>query len=323
VCPLLALACIREQQNSSQPQERKSAQTVAPALARTAPSLAAATEPAATFTPAQRAFEPPAPFNIPPRTSSEVERFPFVLVLHGYGVSSALLLMKSQLDRFANEKRFAYAVPDGNRNAEGRPFWNAGASCCDIDKSGVDDVKRLLALLDAARARPDVDSNRVFVIGYSNGGFMAHRLACEGGARIAAMISVSGAGPATPCAGDPGLSILEIHGDADPFVHYEGGTVLGRTDLAAHPSALESVGGWATRLGCSKRLVPGESLDIEPHLPGAETTVQRFEACRGAVELWTVHGGGHYVALERPAFEAMWAFLQQHPRAAQAPSPQR
>ena len=32
--------------------------------------------------------------------------------------------------------------------------------------------------------------------------------------------------------------------------------------------------------------------------------MQRHDGCRGAVELWTVRGGGHYVALQPPALDA-------------------
>jgi hypothetical protein len=42
--------------------------------------------------------------------------------------------------------------------------------------------------------------------------------------------------------------------------------------------------------------------------------MQRYDGCRGAVELWTVHGGGHYVALQPPAIDAIWGFVQAHPK---------
>lgn len=306
-------ACVREQPQSGPDAKAKSP---APALSFSAlpTSPPVAKEPQPAVSPAQRAFEPAAKFHFPTNLSPG-ERVPFVLVLHGFGVSSALLLAKSNLAAFADEKHFAFAVPDGSKNPEGRPFWNAGPSCCDSYGSGVDDVARLTALLDAARARPEVDPKRVFVIGYSNGGFMAHRLACESGDRISAMISVSGSLPGAPCPSSAALSVLEIHGDADPFVHYEGGRVLGLETFAEHPSALETVRTWARRLHCSGEPQRLEPRDLEPSLKGAETTVQAFTGCQGGdVQLWTVRGGKHYIALERPAFEAMWQFLQERAR---------
>jgi non-ribosomal peptide synthetase component F len=91
-------------------------------------------------------------------------------------------------------------------------------------------------------------------------------------------------------------------------------TVFDRTDVQAHAAAPDTVNFWAQRLSCKRSARAAESIDLEPHLPDRETSVQRFEDCRGAVELWTVKGGGHYVALQPPAIDAIWSFLRAHPK---------
>jgi polyhydroxybutyrate depolymerase len=264
---------------------------------------------------AAQAFDPPAQLRLP-ATLEPGERVPLLLVLHGFGVSSGLLIAKAGLNRVADDKRFAYLAPEGLRDALGRPYWNAGKSCCDLDRHGVDDVKRLRALLESNLGNPAIDTQRVFVIGFSNGGFMAQRLACDVGQRLSGVISIAGAAPSadTPCTQTTPLAFLEIHGNADPIVHYAGGTVFDRTDVSAHPSALETVKFWAQRLSCTGELHDVHSIDIEPYLPDSETLVQRFDGCHGAVELWTVTGGGHYVALQPPALDAMWRFVLAHPK---------
>jgi polyhydroxybutyrate depolymerase len=133
---------------------------------------------------------------------------------------------------------------------------------------------------------------------------------------LAGIISVAGAaaGPEVPCTPTTPLSVLEIHGDADPIVHYQGGTVFDRTDMTPHASAPDTAKIWAQRLGCSGAAKTIGTADIEPHVDGSETEMQRFAGCRGAVELWTVHGGGHYVALQPPALAAMWNFITAHPK---------
>jgi polyhydroxybutyrate depolymerase len=238
------------------------------------------------------------------------------LVLHGFGVSSSLLIAKAGLDQVADQKKFAYLAPEGSRDSLGRPFWNAGKSCCNLDQLAIDDVKRLRELLDQSRTNPAIDPKRVFVIGYSNGGFMAQRLACDVGDRIAGVVSVAGAAPSAdvPCTQPSALSVLEIHGDADPIVHYDGGTVFDRTDVQPHTSAPDTVKFWAQHLSCSGTPRTVSSIDLEPYVPDRETSVQRYDDCRGAVELWTVKGGGHYVALQPPAIEAIWGFIQAHPK---------
>jgi polyhydroxybutyrate depolymerase len=262
------------------------------------------------------AFDPPAELRLP-RTIAPGERVPLIMVLHGFGVSSALLVAKSALNQVADAKKFAYLAPEGARDSLGRTFWNAGPSCCDLEHHAPEDLKRLRELLDFSLENPAIDPQRVFVIGYSNGGFMAERLACDVSDRLAGLISVAGAAsaPEVPCAPTTALSVLEIHGDADPVVHYQGGSVFDRTDLAPHASALDSAKTWARRLGCAGGPHGIGSADLEPYVAGSETEMQRFDGCRGAVELWTVHGGGHYVALQPPALAAMWNFMVAHPKA--------
>jgi polyhydroxybutyrate depolymerase len=278
------------------------------AVALAAPSSAPPADPGA-------AFDPPATLRVP-STLSAGECVPLLMVLHGFGVSSSLLIAKAQLNQVADTKKFAYLAPEGTRDSLGRPFWNAGPSCCDLERRAPDDVKRLRELLEFNLKNPAVDPARVFLIGYSNGAFMAQRLACDVSDHLAGVISVAGAtpGPEIPCAPLTPLSVLAIHGDADPIVHYQGGVVFDRTDLPPHASAVDSVKAWAERLGCKGPLQNVGSTDLEPNLAGAETAMQRFEGCRGSVELWTVHGGGHYVALQPPAMDAMWSFILAHPK---------
>ncbi len=288
----------------------------APSVAarHTAAVSAAAALPSVTAS-ASAAFEPRAELRLP-ATLATGEQVPLLMVLHGFGVSSRLLIAKAGLNQVADQKKFAYLAPEGSHDAQGRPFWNAGKSCCDLDHRGVDDVQRLRGLLEESARNPAVDPKRIFVIGYSNGGFMAQRLACGIGDLTAGVISVAGAAPSAeePCIQHGALAFLEIHGDADPIVHYGGGTVFDRRDVAPHSSAADTARYWAQRLGCAGAPREAETIDLEPFSPGPETAVQRYEGCRGTAELWTVKGGGHYVALQAPALEAMWAFLLAHPK---------
>jgi len=305
-------ACSMSEERAARPANAVATAGAPPTSATATPSAAA--PPRVASDPAH-AFEPPAELHLP-GSLQPGQKVPLLLVLHGFGVSSSLLIAKAALDQVADAKMFAYLAPEGSRDSLGRTFWNAGPSCCDLDHKHPDDVKRLRELLDFNLKNPAVDPARVFVIGYSNGGFMADRLACDVSDRLAGLISVAGAaaGPEVPCTPSSPLSVLEIHGDADPVVHYQGGVVFDRTDLPPHASALDTVKAWAQRLGCTSELKSVGHLDLEPYLKGDETEVQRYSGCRGSVELWTVHGGEHYVALQPPALEAMWQFIHAHPK---------
>jgi polyhydroxybutyrate depolymerase len=242
---------------------------------------------------------------------------PLVIYLHGYGASPSRLREVLGLPEVAREAGVIVATPGGSREAgRSRLFWNATPACCDFRGAGVDDVTYLATVIDDARRRAAVDERQVFVVGYSNGGFMAHRLACELSDRIAGIASVSGSTflDEGSCHPTEPVAVLQIHGDADPIVDYSGGHVLNKLEVPPHPSAVETVARWAKLNGCGGAAT-ADPIDLESDLPGPETLVQRHAGCRsGAAELWTVRGGDHFIAQTPSASRHILAFLRSHPK---------
>jgi polyhydroxybutyrate depolymerase len=243
--------------------------------------------------------------------STLTDKGPLVIFLHGLGSSGPGLVNALGVAKLAADRKFAWAAPDGAMSSKGQRFWNASKACCDFDLVPIDHVQELRALVAAAASHPRVDPKRIYVIGLSNGGFMAHRLACEVDG-IAAIASLAGAGPADgeTCTPRHPVAVLEMHGDHDETIRYEGGHALSRQSLPAHPSARATVAGWAQRNGCKKGPKLAGSLDLDDRLEGAETEVLRYAGCERAVELWTVHGGNHFVGTGRKAEEAVLGFLE-------------
>jgi polyhydroxybutyrate depolymerase len=247
------------------------------------------------------------------------ERRPLLLFLHGLGGSGAEALADPGLRAIAERGRMVLVAPDGTTDRAGRRFWNAGGACCNLDGKAVDDLARLEALIDHWRQRPDIDPARVYVVGFSNGGFMAHRLACWMDDRLAAVVSIGGAGRdrEEACTAVSSIAVAEVHGDADPIVPYQGGRVFGNRALDPFPSAPQTIRDWADRLGCLPRAKPKvTTLDLDPRLLGAETTIESYAGCpHGSAELWTVHGGSH--RLGSPELLArIGTFLTNHPKPA-------
>ena len=244
------------------------------------------------------------------------EAAPLVIVLHGYG-QGADFGEYFNLDPVAGRHGALVAYPLGTPDALGRRFWNATDACCDLFGRGVDDVAYLRAVIDDVSSRYRVDARRVSVVGYSNGAFMAQRLACELDSRIAAVVAVAGVNWADPalCAPLGQVAVLQVHGDADTVVRYLGGRMLGGPALA--PSVRTSIEGWRDRNGCGPApKILETALDIASDLAGAETAVERYEGCGrgGAAELWTVHGGDHDIVFSAEFAEAVWRFLEAHPK---------
>jgi polyhydroxybutyrate depolymerase len=236
---------------------------------------------------------------------------PLVVLAHGFGASGPLQELYFQFTSLAQSKTFLYAYPDGLQDPLGARYWNATDGCCDFFHSGVDDVAYLGAVIDDMSSKYNVDKKRVFVIGHSNGGFMAHRLACDLSGRVAAVVSLAGAQWKDPthCLPSEPVAVAEIHGNLDALISYDGGT--------SYPSAHETVADWANRNRCTGALTyNGDNLDLDLVLPGAETKVERYTGCpeQGPVELWTIEGGSHIPVLTKYFTQAVYSFLSSHPK---------
>ncbi|MGI9611737.1 MAG: alpha/beta hydrolase family esterase [Acidimicrobiales bacterium] len=225
---------------------------------------------------------------------------PLLIALHGYWMTPDELEELFALGDQATSRGMYLLLPTGTAEAEnGRLFWNASSACCDYLRTGVDDVAYLEALLDEAVAVRPIDPARVFVFGYSNGGFMAYRLACESADRIAAMVVVAGADADQDiqCRPDGQVSIRHLHGDADRDVSYDGGTLRSPEipDPPPYPGARETVERWADRNGCGSGMTDSADLDLIPSIQGAETELVGFLDCDDgvAVELGTMRGAAH------------------------------
>jgi polyhydroxybutyrate depolymerase len=237
---------------------------------------------------------------------------PLVVLLHGYTSNGSAQNAYFKLGPLADGKNFLLAYPDGTVDLMGNRFWNATDACCDFFNSGVDDVGYIDAVINEIAGRYNVDQARIYLVGHSNGAFMAHRFACDHARRIAAIVTLAGMQwkDAMRCPASSPVSVLHVHGRDDETIHYEGGS----TPRASYPGAVETVGAWAAKDGCTGSLTAtGQRLDLDASVPGEETTIERYPSCAGVdVELWTINGGRHVPAFNDHWAEAIWDFLAGH-----------
>ncbi len=236
---------------------------------------------------------------------------PLLVMLHGYTSSAAA--EESYLKFGSVQKTFLYATPDGLKNPQGNRFWNADDACCNFYGDPVDDVAYINAIIEDVAMMYAVDRKRVFVFGHSNGGFMAHRLACDLSPKIAAIASLAGAvwNDPSKCKPTDPVAVLQIHGDADQSILYAGGTIVG----TPYPSATTTVATWSMKNSCSGTLTDTTmTLDLDAVLAGAETTVARYTCTVGAAELWTIKGGGHVPSFQPTFASIVYDFFTAHPK---------
>jgi polyhydroxybutyrate depolymerase len=177
-----------------------------------------------------------------------------------------------------------------------------------------------MAMVNQIRTKYWIDDKRIFLIGQSNGSFLAHRLACDRASVFAGLVTLTGATFTAPddCFASAPVAVLHYHGDEDPLVPFAGGALFGISGLPNVPSAEDTVRISAEKNHCQPS--PDRSqpaLDLVPTLDGAETSRVVYQGCEanGAAELQIVHGGKH-----TPLFDgALWAkqsfdFLMAHPK---------
>jgi polyhydroxybutyrate depolymerase len=221
---------------------------------------------------------------------------PLVILLHGYTSSGYGEESYLKITAESDKKGFLYATPDGTQetSASANRFWNATDACCNFYGSKVDDSAFISGIITELSKQFKVDPKRVYLIGHSNGAFMAYRMACDHADQIAAIVSLAGAmwNDTTKCNPSRPVSVLEVHGTSDETINYNGAAIIGNK----YPGVTTTLADWRTYDGCSDTATPGTALDLVSALPGAETAVTTYSTgCKNStkVELWSIKDGPH------------------------------
>jgi polyhydroxybutyrate depolymerase len=146
---------------------------------------------------------------------------PLVINFHGYTSNANAQMYYGDFRAIADTANFILVHPMGTLDGNNQPYWNA-------DWGGtVDDIGFTAALIDSLSAQYNINQNRVYSTGMSNGGFMSYTLACSLSSRVAAIASVTGsmnANQSLNCSPQHPTPVMEIHGTADATVPYNGST---------------------------------------------------------------------------------------------------
>jgi len=220
-----------------------------------------------------------------PLSYTENDTLPLVLNFHGYGSSANEQMIYGDFRSLANSAGFFIVHPQGTL-LQGVTHWNVGGWTLD---STVDDVGFTEALIDSLSYNFNIDPDRIYSTGMSNGGFMSFLLASQPSSRIAAIASVTGSmTPETYIDSNPQhpTPILQIHGTSDGLVLYNG------TDWSEPVE--DVVQYWVDYNNCN----PTPTITLLPDLdPDDESTVELHIYNDGdsgvAVEHYKVFGGDH------------------------------
>lgn len=204
-----------------------------------------------------------------------------------------------------------FIVPQAISDAFAGTAWNSGAGFMSYyPNATVNDVGFLNALIDTARANYAINPARVYIVGFSMGGFMTERMALQSNSQIAAFASFSGTIGSGITQFNPGRSvpIAHFHGTADGTVAFTGNSYGIDADSL--------VRFWVLNNGCNQ--VP-DSMTY-PDLAGDSITIDRFiyQNTPGNPEVWFFRmNGADHTVLYQPTNDftqimEAWMFLRKY-----------
>ncbi len=232
---------------------------------------------------------------------------PLFFNFHGFGGTSEGQMQWVQMNDLADQENFILVFPQGT-DLDGSSHWNAADMGGD-NKSDAEDKGFVIELIEQIGRAYNVDEDRVYAAGYSNGGFFSYYLACTAGEHFAAIASVSGTHLDLGGSCNPGhpMGMINLHGTQDGVVPYSGGEY--------YTSTQDVVDWWVNYNGAqtTPEIAIEESgrVTIEQYVyPAGENGV--------SIEHYKFIGGEHVWFEElfngRSSGELIWDYVSQYNR---------
>ena len=206
--------------------------------------------------------------------SNNQKSYPIVIALHGRGGSNTNWVQP--LSKFTNSGEFIGVYPQGYLNS-----WNLGQ-----EPSNANDAAFISNIIDTLLSYSNVDENKIFAVGNSNGSGMVNVI---GGINkrlkaIAPIASQLTERTEIKTNAIP-LSIFQVNGDQDLLIPIDGGMKLGHPFLSASDSAKK----WAANFNCNQNITVEET---------GQTVLHTYSDCDDSVvvKYLIVKGAGHNIA---------------------------
>lgn len=248
-----------------------------------------------------------------PKNYDRSKATPLVISLHGAALGAAAEMEISRWNDLADEHGFIVVYPSGSDVPR---IWPMGPLSLGMD------VRFISDLIDKLEAEYNIDPNRIYADGMSNGGGMAFALSCRLSDRIAAVGAVAAAQTLewNRCSDSRPVPTVAFHGTADPLALYQGGA------SPISPDQFPNIRDWTARVA-RRNQCTGDP--VEARITASVRRLAYKHCAENAdVILYTVEEGGHTwpggkalperwlgrTTREINATRVMWAFFLQHPR---------
>jgi len=238
--------------------------------------------------------------HVPPQYDGKTP-LPLVIALHPFGGDAPSFANVTGFNKEADAEGFFVAYPQGLNGS-----WNAGSCCRPSSQQIFDDADFIKTVLANLKGDLAVNDSRVYVVGESNGGMLAYRLACDFPEEFAAIAAVSATSVVTErCNATSPVSVMAVQGTADATIPYNNST-RSASDLPV-PPAVDAISYWAQR---------DRTVSVPREQVNANLTVATYSGGLNGTEvvLYTLNGGTHTWPSEILTTDLIWRFFELHPR---------
>jgi polyhydroxybutyrate depolymerase len=229
-----------------------------------------------------------------PESAVQGRPVPLLAVFHGVFSSGETIQAVTGFPELAAAEGFITAAGNG----VGRS-WNAGVCCEPAVSENVDDVGFTRDMVAAIESEYCIDPARIYATGFSNGGAMVARLACDAADLFAAFAPVGGSLALFPCEPTQPRPMQIINNVSDPVVPF----ALGEFTF----------GEFVKHNACSGEretivLAPTATCDVAPQCADGATT----ELCAVTDLGHEWPGGATNPDGQFEATPAVWSFLSAY-----------
>lgn len=219
---------------------------------------------------------------------------PLLIALHGGGGNMDYQADDAHYGLVAKSEREGFVVvfPNGFSRFRNGKFatWNAGTCCGNARDEDVDDVGFIRQVVANVTRQMNIDRQRIYATGMSNGGLMSYRLACEMSDVFKAIAPVAGTDNTHSCKPSHPVSVLHIHAKNDSHVLFTGGAgpdSRRKSVVTEFTSVTDTVAKWLQLNGCAA--APRRVLQK------AGAYCDLYAPCQGntQVQLCVTEAGGH------------------------------
>ena len=269
--------------------------------------------------------------HVPPAHKSQ-QPLPLVVVIHGAFETATDMEKRSGFSALADREGFVALYPNGFGLFGLLQHWNAGHCCGKAADDDIDDVGFVVKAIEDIKKRLPIDPDRIYMVGFSNGGMLAYRFAAERGHMLSALATVAATIGGKPSADEPlwwipdpagPLPVIIFHGLDDDTIPITGGISPKRGGDQSFLSVEDSTEFWVRNNGCDSEPVLSKSHQNQVHM-------QAWQGCRqdAGVVLYLMENWGHvwpgsYYTAELDKenhlkdFDAaaiIWDFFKSHPK---------